>query len=120
MPIPKDCNNISIESVPFAHPITWLIPKNSLKDFSKSVIVSPTITSGISGYYQIFSTNGDTLSTIQRFGDVVTISSDSFIDNRCWIKEKITEPNARGNVSQATSITWNSVRKVITNNIYLK
>lgn len=96
------------------------IATNKLKDFSKSIIISPTITSGISGYYQIFSTNGDTLSTIQRFGDVVTISSDSFIDNRCWINEKIMEPNARGSLIQTTSIIWNSVRKVTTNNIYLK
>jgi hypothetical protein len=93
---------------------------NKLLNYQKKITLAPTITTGKLGYYQLLSPKGDTLSKVQRFGDIVELSSDMLIDNRLLINQKIEQPNVTGSITQTTVANWNSISKTVTNTIYVK
>lgn len=93
---------------------------NKLLNYQRKIILSPNVIVGKLGSYQIFNLRGDTLTSVQRFGDVVQLSSDSLINNRFILKEKFDNPNVQGTITQTTTVLWNSISKVVTNNIYVK
>jgi hypothetical protein len=93
---------------------------NKLLNHQRKIVLSPVISVGKLGSYQILNLRGDSLTSVQRFGDVVQLSSDSLINNRFIIKEKFDNPNVQGSINQTTTIQWNSINKVFSNNIYVK
>ena len=93
---------------------------NKLLNYQRKIVLSPNVSTGKLGLFQIFNLRGDSLTGVQRFGDVVQLSSDSLMDNRFIIKEKFDNPNVQGTIIQTTTILWNSMSKVVTNNIYVK
>ena len=93
---------------------------NKLLNYQRKIVLSPNVSTGKLGSFQILNLRGDSLTGVQRFGDVVQLSSDSLMDNRFIIKEKFDNPNVQGTIIQTTTILWNSMSKVVTNNIYVK
>ena len=93
---------------------------NKLLNYQRKIVLSPSVSVGKLGSYQILNLRGDSLTSVQRFGDVVQLSSDSLINNRFLIKEKFDNPNVKGAITQTTTVQWNSINKVFTNNIFVK
>jgi hypothetical protein len=93
---------------------------NKLLNYQRKIVLSPVVNVGKLGSYQILNLRGDSLTSVQRFGDVVQLSSDSLIDNRFILKEKFDNPNVQGAINQTTTVQWNSIYKVFTSNIYVK
>lgn len=93
---------------------------NKLLSYQKKIVLTPSVGTGKLGSYQILNLRGDTLTGIQRFGDVVQLSSDSLINNRLIIKEKFDYPNVKGAITQTNTVQWNSINKTVTNSIFVK
>jgi hypothetical protein len=93
---------------------------NSKKGYSHEMILSPVITTGKRGSYQLFTLSGDSLTGIMRFGDKVKILSDSLQNNRIILKQRIESPNATGSFVQTTTIGWNTIEKNMVTNLYVK
>ena len=93
---------------------------NKLLNYQRKIVLSPSVSVGKLGSYQILNLRGDSLTSVQRFGDVVQLSSDSLINNRFILKEKFDNPNVQGAITQTTTVQWNSINKVFTNNIFVK
>ncbi|NBB29926.1 hypothetical protein [Cellulophaga sp. BC115SP] len=93
---------------------------NTKKVYSHEIVLSPVITTGKRGSYQLFTLSGDSLTGIKRFGDKVKILSDSLQNNRIILKQRIEMPNASGSVVQTTTLWWNTIEKSMVTNLYVK
>lgn len=93
---------------------------NTKKVYSHEIVLSPVITTGKRGSYQLFTLSGDSLTGVKRFGDKVKILSDSLQNNRIILKQRIEMPNASGSVAQTTTLWWNTIEKSMVTNLYVK
>lgn len=118
----KDKNNDTLSVNQWYQYEVYLKPltTNKLLNFQQKIVLSPVVSVGKLGSYQILNLHGDSLTSVQRFGDVVQLSNDSLINNRFIIKEKFDNPNVQGAITQTTTVLWNSISKVVNNNIYVK
>jgi hypothetical protein len=93
---------------------------NTKKVYSHEIVLSPVITTGKRGSYQLFTLSGDSLTGVKRFGDKVKILSDSLQNNRIILKQRIEMPNASGGIVQITTLWWNTIEKSMVTNLYVK